>query len=138
MTQCAAITKSGNQCKGKALENGFCFAHQEKDESPKEQVKAMCGHINKHNHNYDDELGHSVLTDIACTLEPGHNGPHSAEKREVTFRNNGLSEDRVKLVYWNDDAGTPADEIKPDIDSLMELRRNRAEEEERRQLAQTR
>jgi len=79
-----------------------------------------CGHINKHNWNYKEELGKSVLEDLACDLPAGHVGDHSAEKYEVIFQNNGNAGEGMKRVYWNDAAGTPADQIEEDLSTLPE------------------
>ncbi len=49
-----------------------------------------CGHINRQHHNPDN-----ALEDLACTLDKGHKGDHSASV-----------EDRP--VFWSDAAGTPA------------------------------
>jgi hypothetical protein len=51
---------------------------------------AYCGHINKQYHNQDNEL-----EDLACTLEKGHAGEHSAEVEG-------------RLNAWSDAAGKPA------------------------------
>jgi hypothetical protein len=48
-----------------------------------------CGHINRQHHNADNEL-----EDLACTLDKGHKGAHSAEVDS-------------KPVFWSDAAGTP-------------------------------
>jgi hypothetical protein len=48
-----------------------------------------CGHINRQHHNTENEL-----EDLACTLEKGHAGDHSAE---VDGR----------PVSWSNAAGTP-------------------------------
>lgn len=91
-----------------------------------EEVKT-CGHINKQNWTFKPELGYSVLEDLACDMKPGHDGDHSAMKHEVSFRNDGQAWEGNKRVYWRDVAGTPADEIEPDISTLPP----RAQEAER-------
>ena len=50
-----------------------------------------CGHINRQHHNADGEL-----QDLACSLDKGHKGDHSAK----------IEDD--KQVFWSDAAGTPA------------------------------
>lgn len=50
-----------------------------------------CGHINRQHHNAD-----GVLEDLACTLDKGHKGDHSAKvENEIS-------------VNWSDAAGAPA------------------------------
>jgi len=90
--------------------------------------KKVCGHINKQNWNYKPDLGHSVLEDLACDLPAGHDGNHSAEKHEVVFKNGGQSWEGDKRVAWTDAAGTPADQIEPDLQSLVELKEKRERE----------
>jgi hypothetical protein len=48
-----------------------------------------CGHINRQHHNQEN-----VLEDLACTLDKGHKGDHSARIDD-------------KPVYWSDAAGKP-------------------------------
>ena len=99
-------------------------------------TKEECGHINKQNWQYKEELDKSVLEDLACDLEKGHEGNHSAEKFEKSFKNDGLSTEGMVRVEWSDAAGTPADEIEPDLTTLpphiyKAMMARKAEEERR-------
>lgn len=53
-----------------------------------------CGHVNKQSHNKDNEL-----EDLACTLDKGHAGDHSAELDG-------------KQTFWSDAAGKPTGKVK--------------------------
>ena len=65
---------------------------QETGKTAKNIVTAIvaCGHINRQHHNENNEL-----EDLACTLEKGHAGDHSAEVDG-------------KPVSWSNAAGTAA------------------------------
>lgn len=83
----------------------------------------LCGHINRH---HTDEKGQ--LSPLACTLSPGHAGDHYA--RYTRLYPDPIVDHRGTIIkmnyttgeaetYWNDIAGTPAKDIKPEqIDQL--------------------
>ena len=108
----------------------------------------LCGHVNKHFINYKRKL-----EDLSCDLPAGHTEPnqklvnsdtvmviHQADYEHyehcspdddgaVMIGGNAykLTKDRAE---WLDSAGVPAAQIKRDIESLREIRRIRAIEEE--------
>jgi hypothetical protein len=88
---------------------------------------AKCGHVNKHSLGVDRKPDN-----LACTLEKGHEGNHSALHFESSTqlspmlseaeqnKYNIIDGDDGKTYYegyierhWTDDAGIPASEIKP-------------------------
>jgi hypothetical protein len=78
----------------------------------------LCGHINRH---HTDTSG--KLTPLACTLEPGHTGDHSAAYTrnvpEYITDHKGIAIKVIQnpteaVTYWRDEAGTPASEIVPE------------------------
>jgi hypothetical protein len=93
--------------------------------APVEEVKhpPLCNHINRQHSNIAGEL-----EALACTLEPGHAGDHSAKvqalrknpypvknpKAEYLWREGAEYEVVTVPTFWSDSAGTPADKIAPD------------------------
>lgn len=90
-------------------------------ETPKEEVivPKVCGHINKHYINPNGDL-----TDLACTLKPGHGGDHSApceknvgspvtNEKGITVKTAWVVEPSV--AYWNDAASKPAVDIESEV-----------------------
>lgn len=83
----------------------------------------LCGHINRHSIGADGKPDN-----LACTLPEGHVGLHQAphyeiatqisgmldadESMQFTQRTDGLLEGTI-MRSWNDQAGIPADQIKP-------------------------
>ena len=110
MAQCKAITNSGEQCKREALDNGYCSlpAHQAQAEEPLEEQEDLCGHVNVHAGEQEDE---NFLT---CDKPKGHTGDHSAIYHEVVWKKGSIISEEDKRTYWNDDAGIPVDEIEPE------------------------
>jgi len=126
MTKCLAITNSGAQCKRVALPGSdYCAIpkHQELppykfvevDKGPwpstekVEKGSNQCGHVNRHAFSVE-----GIIENLECTKPKEHAGPHSAMQIQ-----NDRSHDVPKLidvmVEWLDLAGTPADEIVPDV-----------------------
>ena len=109
--KCSATTKSGDPCRGNALPGSeFCFAHQPKDKVKPEPEEELCGHINRHSYGPDGKLDN-----LKCTLPKGHPGNHRALHEEYRSYN-AMVETTPKpdnWREWTDDAGIPADQIKP-------------------------
>jgi len=105
-TTCQETTKAGNPCKGTPLPGSdFCMAHQ-----PKElDENVLCGHLNLH---YQGE------GDMSCDLPKGHEGNHSAEFDAIDYKEQGIVFKGKKRTYWSGMAGTPADQIEPDLSTL--------------------
>lgn len=113
---CQATTKSGDPCKGTALDGSdFCFAHQPRpaEADPQTEPTAeLCGHINRH------YVGDNVMT---CDLEPGHEGPHHAKYFTTDYVAGEITFAGEKDTHWSDMAGTPVDQINPDYESLARM-----------------
>ena len=129
--KCIAKTKAGNPCKANAVKGGdYCSSHQPKAEVPlvieKQPVAnaiGLCGHINRHAKDVDGNY-------LVCTKVKDHTGDHKTEM--VTYKWSqpvedpmlpGIFERKItgtgkRMTHWKDIAGTPADEIEPDLASL--------------------
>lgn len=102
---------------------------------------APCGHINKHHHGINGKL-----EDLACTLEQGHDGDHSAEHLALRMADDNFETAKQiqegaqshkfagkmwlevkEMGFWSDGASIPAADIKPDLAQLAELKRKAAE-----------
>lgn len=87
---CLGIKNSGEPCARQNVEdNGYCFQHQ--GQAP----GGFCGHVNAH------------FNDIECTLDNDHVGDHSAFYT--------LDGEPIQ-TWWGDMAGTPVDEIEPELE----------------------
>ena len=122
---CKATKKDGSQCKGRALDNGYCFAHQPKGEQidiekvtaqPEPEVK-YCGHINRHSIGAGGEPDN-----LACDLPEGHEGNHSAVHQEIHYLKGKVIFDDYGRVEWTDAAGTPPELIVPKRDTMKHNR----------------
>lgn len=110
-TTCQSTTKAGQPCKGAPLPNSdFCRMHQ-----PEEPRNELCGHRNMH-------YTTAVMT---CDLPDGHEGNHSAEYDTIDYKEGGKVFEGTKRTYWQDLAGTPVDQIEPDIEGLKEMQLKR-------------
>lgn len=104
---CLAMTNSGDRCKRKPLDNGYCSidAHQAQADEPTQMGNPdVCGHENLHA-DYD-EIEH-----VTCELPAGHSGNHGMTIKEKP-------REEAKLVEWDDNAGKPTSEIEPDYTTL--------------------
>lgn len=131
--QCIAIKKNGEQCTNRVVPGtNFCFvkSHQAQVPPKSEPVKDepqdnLCGHINRHSYGADGKLDN-----LSCTLPKGHDGLHSALHYERKFGQpyrdevnpriirNDVMEEGEYLVDWRNEAGTPANEIVPDMSTI--------------------
>ena len=123
--KCKATTKAGNPCKANAVLGGdYCNSHQPKtDVALPEPDNGLCGHINMH---VKDENGEYLV----CAKVKDHTGKHEAEV--VTYTMSHPVEDPLRpgvfdrvptgtgkrMTYWSEIAGTPADQIVPDLSTL--------------------
>lgn len=104
---------------------------------PKAEPKIeACGHINKHFVNVEGEP-----EDLPCDLPKGHAGNHEADYLCLRVRDGSIKDARLKSVIisgkemviktergeWSDEASTPTDEIKPDLNQLAYIRSHKAE-----------
>lgn len=133
--RCQGTTKSGSPCKAKPIKGSiYCRQHQvidlveQSEEKKVEPVKqsSVCGHRNVH----------YTQSEMTCDLEPGHDGPHSAIYHYVKYDKGVVTIDEMQRTYWQDIAGTPVEEIKPDYDELARLIVERKIAEEARRLAE--
>ena len=130
---CKGTTKAGNPCKAKPLTGSdYCRQHQivervEKEPEPVKEIPVfkVCGHQNLH------YTGSEPLT---CDLPPGHDGPHEADFHAVNYRRGAIESEEMTRTAWGDEAGVPANQIKPDYESLAELMLKRKIEQEARNL----
>ena len=131
--RCQGTTKSGSPCKAKPISGSmYCRQHQvidlveqEPEPEPKQPTAAVCGHQNIHH------IGEAMF----CDLEPGHEGAHEAEYHFVRYERGEVTIDEMRRTAWQDIAGTPVDQIKPDYDALARLLVERKIAEEARKLA---
>lgn len=125
--KCKAPTKSGHPCRNEALpDSNYCRvpSHQllavgdaAKAAVPvilvppkPEPVEAdnVCGHVNVHAQPHH----------LTCDLEAGHEGDHSSLYQAIDYKMGGVTRDEQSRTYWKDMAGTPVEEIEPDLYTL--------------------
>jgi len=141
--QCAALTKSGKPCKNLAKTGeDYCSSHLRsmQDSSPElEEVKEevpednLCGHVNLHSR---DKNGRQDF--LSCTKPKGHEGNHGAYHYEVHYGSRYRDDMNPRLIHrdvikegmdwreWNDMAGIPVEDIKPDPHFYEKQRQKRA------------
>lgn len=129
--KCKALTGKGTPCRNEALPGSdYCYisAHQMLENLPEpeqeeplilvpkpEPVETACGHVNMHARLPDGDGGHYYPV---CDLEKGHKGDHSAAYQRIDYKNQGIALNELSRTHWKDIAGTPANEIAPDLYSL--------------------
>lgn len=133
--RCQGTTKSGNPCKAKPISGSmYCRQHQvidlvEQAPEPKAEPTKQspeCGHQNLH---------YTGAEPMLCDLAPGHEGAHEATYHFVRYERGEVVIDEMRRTAWQDIAGTPVDQIKPDYDALARLLVERKIAEEARKLA---